>query len=131
MKFIDTSFLIDFIRGKVQDNDLIEELETTGPHITNTIVQFEFLSGGYGSRNKTEISIRKKLLERFIILPVDETAAEEAAILYADLKKKGEMIGQADILIVGTMKSRKITEIVSRNVQHFVKIEGINVRSWN
>jgi tRNA(fMet)-specific endonuclease VapC len=130
MKFVDTSFLIDFIRGKVDDNVLIEELENTGPHVTNTIVQFEFLAGGYGSKKKREILNRKRLLERFILLPIDEAGAEEAAIIFSELKKRGDMIGQADIIIAGTMRSRKIIEIVSRNVQHFEKIEGIKVISW-
>jgi predicted nucleic acid-binding protein len=42
------------------------------------------------------------LLERFIILLIDEIATEKAIILFADLINRGEMIGQADIIIAGT-----------------------------
>ncbi|MCH8908877.1 MAG: type II toxin-antitoxin system VapC family toxin, partial [Candidatus Heimdallarchaeota archaeon] len=105
MNFLDTNFLIDLLRGKVDDDDLLDELDRNGPHVTNTIVQFEFLFGGYNSKRSDEVDKRKSLLKKMIILPVDERSADEAAKLGSALKNKGESIGNADCLILGTMIS--------------------------
>lgn len=131
MKFLDTSFLIDVIRKNTAIKELLNEIDALGPHVTNTIVAHEFLVGAYGAKKiEEELKIRNDLLSRLIILNFDLNAANRSAQVEAELRKKGELIGGADILIVGTMLSRGIRTIVTKNIKHFEKINNIEVQTW-
>ncbi|MBD3227695.1 MAG: hypothetical protein GF329_05860 [Candidatus Lokiarchaeota archaeon] len=47
-------------------------MDKEGSHATNTIVVHEFLVGCYGADNpEKELGIRRKLLQKLIILPFD------------------------------------------------------------
>lgn len=74
--------------------------------------------------------MRNDLLSRIFVLNFDEDAADKSVQIEADLRTKGELIGGADILIVGTMLSRGIKTIVSNNTKHFNKISEIRVLTW-
>ena len=131
MKFLDTSFLIDIIRKSKSVKELLNEIDEHRPHVTNTIVAHEFLFGGYGAPNsEKELKIRNDLLSRMVILPFDLNAANRSAQIEAELRKHGELIGGADMLIVGTMLSRGITTIVTKNIKHFEKISEIKIQTW-
>ena len=128
MKFLDTSFLIDLIRKSPPAYKISKKLEQEGPHATSTIIVHEFLVGGYGAANpKTELAARRKTLQKLIILPFNLSAAEESAKIENELRKKGKLVGRADILIAGTMIANNITTIITRNTEHFERIKEINV----
>ena len=130
MKFIDTIFLIDIRRKNPTVNDILTQLDKEGIHAVSSLVAHEFLVGGYGSKSKNELKERKKLLQHFIIFPFDEEAAHYSAQIESDLRKRGQLIGIADTMIAGTMKSHGIDTIVTRNKKYFDKINGIKVLSW-
>lgn len=131
MKFIDTTFLIDIRRKNPHVNKILEQLDKEGIHAVSSLVAHEFLVGGYGSKSEDELEERKKLLQHFIIFPFDLDSADYSAQIESELRKKGKFIGVADIMIVGTMKSHGIDTIVTRNVKHFEKIDGIKVITWD
>ncbi|MHA2294051.1 MAG: type II toxin-antitoxin system VapC family toxin [Candidatus Hodarchaeales archaeon] len=131
MKFLDTSFLIDVIRKKTSVKELLDDIDEQGSHVTNTIVAHEFLVGAYGANNpEKELKIRNALLSRMIILNFDLNAATKSAEVETELRKTGKLIGGADILIAGTMLSRGIKTIVTKNVKHFEQISDIQIQSW-
>ncbi|MHA2227154.1 MAG: type II toxin-antitoxin system VapC family toxin [Candidatus Hodarchaeales archaeon] len=131
MKFLDTSFLIDVIRKKTSVKELLDDIDEQGSHVTNTIVAHEFLVGAYGANNpEKELKIRNDLLSRMIILNFDLNAATKSAEVETELRKTGKLIGGADILIAGTMLSRGIKTIVTKNVKHFEQISDIQIQSW-
>ncbi|NHI93746.1 MAG: type II toxin-antitoxin system VapC family toxin [Candidatus Lokiarchaeota archaeon] len=131
MKFFDTTFLIDIIRKFPSAETILDRLDKEGSHATNTIVVHEFLVGAYGARNSNkELRVRRKLLQKLIILSFDLKAAEESAKIENDLRKEGKLIGGADILIAGTMIANKITTIITRNSEYFDRIQGINTITY-
>jgi predicted nucleic acid-binding protein len=131
VKFLDTSFLIDVIRKKTSVKELLDDIDEQGSHVTNTIVAHEFLVGAYGANNpEKELKIRNDLLSRMIILNFDLNAATKSAEVETELRKTGKLIGGADILIAGTMLSRGIKTIVTKNVKHFEQISDIQIQSW-
>ena len=132
MKFFDTSFLIDIIRKHISAEAILDNLDKEGPHATSTIVVHEFLVGAYGARDSAkELVIRRNLLQRLIIIPFDLPAAEESARIEDDLRKKGNIIGGADMLIAVTMITNNITTIITRNAEHFDRISGITTISYS
>ena len=131
MKFIDTSFLIALLRKETAVKSLLKQLDKEGPHVTSTIVIHDLLVGAYGAKNpQKENEAREKAIQKLIVLNFDISAANQSAQIEAELRKEGKLIGGADILIAGTMKSRGIKTIVTHNVTHFERIKGIEVLSW-
>jgi tRNA(fMet)-specific endonuclease VapC len=131
LKFLDTSFLIDVIRKYNPVKTLLDDLDKEGPHVTNTIVAHEFLIGAFGALNsEKELKARNNLLSRIVILDFDLASANRSAIIEVELRARGEMIGGADILIAGTMISRGISTIVTKNIHHFEKIPQIKIQTW-
>ncbi|MFX1256647.1 MAG: type II toxin-antitoxin system VapC family toxin [Promethearchaeota archaeon] len=53
--------------------------------------------------------------------------AEKAAEIYDKLASKGEIIDDNDILIAGIMVINGIKKIITKNVKHFERIEGIEI----
>ena len=49
---------------------------------------------------------------------------------YADLHRRGKLIGDADILIAATAIENNLT-LVSNNQTHFSRITGLELNNWN
>ncbi|MCD6335029.1 MAG: type II toxin-antitoxin system VapC family toxin [Candidatus Latescibacteria bacterium] len=63
------------------------------------------------------------------VLPLSDDIIVQAAAIYADLHRRGELIGDADILI-GTTALVQGFGVVTNNVSHFGRIKGLFVESW-
>jgi tRNA(fMet)-specific endonuclease VapC len=64
-----------------------------------------------------------------LILPVTEPIAVRAASIYADLKSRGELVSDADILIAATAMEHGLA-VATGNVSHFERIAGLPVVNW-
>lgn len=63
------------------------------------------------------------------VLPLTEPIAVRAAAIYADLQLRGELIGDADILIAATALEHQLA-IATGNIFHFERIPGLQVVNW-
>ncbi|MEK6336419.1 MAG: type II toxin-antitoxin system VapC family toxin [Acidobacteriota bacterium] len=63
------------------------------------------------------------------ILSIDDTVILQAADIYADLYKRGELIADADILIAASALANGCG-IVTNNEAHFRRIVGLQVDNW-
>jgi len=75
---------------------------------------------------------RAKLLSLLPLIKIqsfDDLAAVEYGIIRADLKKRGKIIGQLDMLIAAHAKSRNLT-LVTNNTGEFERIEGLTLDNW-
>lgn len=128
--YLDTAFLIDIIQNNKGAVSLLEKLSDS-IQFTGSINVHEFLVGAYGSNNeKKELQSRRKVLNKLFILSFDQKSAEESAIIEGNLRKEGNFIGTADILIAGIMKSNGIKTIVTNNSKHFEKIEDLEILTY-
>jgi len=64
-----------------------------------------------------------------MILPVTDEIALEAAGIYADLRRRGELIGDADTLIAASALVHGLG-VVTNNEHHFRRINGLKVENW-
>jgi len=76
---------------------------------------------------------RQRVFEEFCnlnrVLPLDRAACQAAARIYADLKRRGDLIPDADILIAGIALAGGYT-VVTQNTKHFGRIMGLSVENW-
>jgi len=63
------------------------------------------------------------------MLPLTEPIAVRAAAIYAYLQLRGELIGDADILIAATALEYGLA-IATGNIVHFERIPGLQVVNW-
>lgn len=73
--------------------------------------------------------IRRELLDRIEILPVDEAVAEQAADLMAAVHQRGRSRSTEDLLIAATGLVYRLT-LVTHNVRDFSDIPGLRVEDW-
>ena len=131
MIFLDTSYLIDLLKGGVEATKLLDKLQSKAPFVTSTIVVYEFLVGAYNAEKpEKELEVRSKILKKLFIIDFDEKAANVAAEINVQLRKRGEIINSADILIAGSMLSNGISSLVSKNVKHFRRIKQLSIITW-
>jgi len=79
----------------------------------------------------------RKQLEQFLefssqntILPLTQEAADIAANVYADLRKKGQPIDDIDLLIAGTAMANGLA-VITQNRKHFDRITELEVEDWS
>jgi tRNA(fMet)-specific endonuclease VapC len=68
-------------------------------------------------------------LKPFEVLPFAGEAAEEYAEIRLQLERVGRPIGERDLLIAATAKSRRLT-VVTHNVREFARVSGLKVEDW-
>jgi tRNA(fMet)-specific endonuclease VapC len=69
------------------------------------------------------------LCQRSYILPLTDPIAVRAAAIYADLRQRGELIGDADIFIAATALEQGML-LATGNVGHYERIPGLQTVNW-
>jgi tRNA(fMet)-specific endonuclease VapC len=96
----------------------------------SSITLFELQYGVEKSkyRQRSEDALAKFLLPLNLI-DLDRWGAEEAAVIRAQVEKKGISIGPYDLLIAGLARSRDLT-LVTNNIREFERIGGLRLENW-
>ena len=55
--------------------------------------------------------------------------AKTAAVIQADLRKKGTEIGHTDTLIAGIAIANRL-QLITNNTEHFKRIKGLEMANW-
>jgi predicted nucleic acid-binding protein len=63
------------------------------------------------------------------IIPFTRAAAVLAGDIWADLKRRGLLIGEVDTLIAGIAMSEGLA-VATRNTSHFGRVSGLSVVDW-
>lgn len=121
MIIADTDVLIDFLRGQGAGADRVAlELEA-GLLATTVVTRFELLAGARNERQRSAVMV---LLDGLVTLPLDTTAADQAAEIRRSLQSEGRDIGMADSLIAGITVARRGV-LLTRNRRHFDRVPGL------
>ncbi|MGQ4874790.1 MAG: type II toxin-antitoxin system VapC family toxin [Promethearchaeota archaeon] len=132
MAVIDTDFLVSYLRGKENADEIFKKLLNEHKALKTTIFNAaELYKGCYKMKNvvKGLIDVKNLLSSLKEILIFDEMAVQEYAKISIDLEKKGEPIGVFDELIASICLANN--EILySGNTQHFEKVPGLLICNW-
>ncbi len=80
-------------------------------------------------KSKEVLIETNSLLKSMDILGFDRSAAAKAADIHAKLVKSGKPLDIQDVLIAGIVIANK-EELVTRDIDHFSRIQGLRCRSW-
>jgi len=96
----------------------------------NGISYYEVKRGLLAANATAKLTTFSKICEEFGIILLDNQAIfDKASEIYADLKQRGELIGDADILIAAMALTQNLV-LVSDNTDHFQRIRGITLENW-
>ncbi|MCP4125421.1 MAG: type II toxin-antitoxin system VapC family toxin [Bacteroidetes bacterium] len=126
---LDTDTSIYWLNGDENIRNKAEQVGYSNLRIT-VITLAELKYGAYNSRKiKANLRNINKFLRKVKAFPLDHGAADGFGKLKADLVKKGESIGDFDILIAAiTINYKGI--LVTNNTEHFKRIPGLCYENW-
>lgn len=124
--FLDTSIIVDCLKGKRGQTDFVSSLK--GELSTSYVCLAELFEGIFRVNNRTELE--KGLLD-FIsgldnVYGLDAEIAKEFGKIRWELKKKGKVIEDLDILIAATCTVNNLTLITS-NEKHFGRVNSLQI----
>ena len=124
---LDSTVLIDFLRGDPEQTSFVQEHELLGTLFTTVINAFELYIGAYRCQQKeNNLRLVKELLSRLQILPLHPDIAQRAAEICAQLERDGNAIDFKDLL-VGIIALDAGCSVKTDNKKHFNRIPGLKV----
>lgn len=123
---IDSDWVASFLRGRQDAHALFQRLAPMGIAIS-LITYGEIYEGIYYVQDPMAIEgVFRRFLRGVTILPLNQTMMREFARVRGDLRRSGQIIGDADILIGVTALYHNLT-IVTRNTSHFQRIPNLQL----
>jgi tRNA(fMet)-specific endonuclease VapC len=124
--FLDTSICIDVLRinGPYRSCELIEKIRTEHTGYISVISVAELSAGAYLSNRRDAVKKTEELLIHLKNVELSESIAFHGGKIFASLSKIGRKIEFNDCLIAATAQSLGFNEIVTRNGDHFNRIEN-------
>ena len=126
---LDTNTCVDAIK---RDSRVLRRLQEHGPDdfgVSAITVAELWFGAAKSSRPRETRSSVDSFLKPFEVLPFASEAAEESAETRLQLERAGRPIGERDLLIAATAKSRRLT-VVTHNVREFGRVPGLDVEDW-
>jgi tRNA(fMet)-specific endonuclease VapC len=127
MLVLDTSFIIDAMRGNKEALRLLGDLEKEDDLLCTTSMNaLELFRGAYLSRNRDEkIAKVRRILEQLLVLPITEETYDVYGAISASLSSEGQQMGDFDEIIAAIAISHGGT-VVTRD-RHFDRLPMMKV----
>lgn len=131
MVCLETSFIIDVLRGDKAIETLLTKYDNSDEDVFVTAPSvMEIVKGAYlGLNSEREIGKIKDFLFSVIVLNFDEESAFFAGEIESQMRKEGNIIDVEDIMI-GAIAKYNDEKLITRNVKHFSRIEGLDVEGY-
>lgn len=127
---VDTDILSYYFKGdlKVVErfNDYLKSFDLINISI---ISYYEILAGLKFKKAEKQIKEFEIFVNNNTIIHISEDSAKLSAGIYADLRKKGLIVGASDILIAGLALDSELT-LITNNEKHYSSIKGLKIENW-
>ncbi len=131
MYLLDTNICIYAIKQKHEKLlVLLKKKSDEGLFISSlTVAELEF-----GVQNSRQVDRNRiallKFLSYFNILNFDGSDAIEYGRIKTELRKRGQIIGQIDLLLAAQAMNREMT-LVTNNMKEFQRVRDLNIEDWS
>ena len=130
MIFLDTDTLSYFLSGNTAVIEKVNETVNNNIQICLTGINvYEFLKGLRFRSKKDEEREFNNFLKDIGIFHLDNNAIQTAADIYANLRKRGITVGDADILIASIVMVHN-GKLITNNTRHYKNINGLIIENW-
>lgn len=127
---LDTTFLIDVMKRDERVSELVADVSVSGASLVTTTSIMELWEGiHHADSTRNERKRVEELLEDVREVPFDRECAMKAGKVNEALVSAGEPIDVEDVMIGATAIVHDVP-VVTRNVSHFDRIDGLDVVSY-
>jgi predicted nucleic acid-binding protein len=124
---VDSDRVADWLNGIPTTVQLLSSLAPHGLAISQ-VSYGEIYEGIYYGRNpKQSERVLRQFLRTVDVLPLTRRIWRRFARERGDLRRKGQLIGDLDLLIAATALEHQLT-LVTGNTQHFARIPGLGLQ---
>lgn len=125
---LDTSTIIDYLRGKQPVVELLNTIE--GELHSSYVCLAELYEGIYRVTNsaKVEESVNKFFASLSFVYGIDAKVAQKFGEIRAGLKRKGEIIEDLDLILAATCLVNNLT-LITANKKHFSHVPDLQIYS--
>lgn len=129
MYLLDTDTVIYSLKGEpAVEKNLREHFHD--PLKMSVITLMELYYGAHKSQKIASNLAKIKTLEiSFQVIPIGEESAEIFGMTRAQLEKAGSPLDDFDLIIASCALSNNLV-LVTNNVRHFQRIEGLKLTNW-
>jgi tRNA(fMet)-specific endonuclease VapC len=121
---VDTDWIIDSLHGRSSATQTLLELAPQGLAIS-LISYGELYQGAYYATDPlVALTGSRQFLRGKRLLPLTKVVMERFGVVRGDLQRRGQTIGDPDILIAATALHHDLT-LLTRNLRHFTRIPGL------
>lgn len=123
---IDSDWVIDALRGTHEAHALFTHL--TAEALAISLVTYGEVYEGiyYGRSQRVSEEAFRRFLQGVTILPLNRSIMRRFARIRGDLRNRGAIIGDPDILIAATALHHSLM-MVTHNRQHFQRVPGLQL----
>ena len=127
---LDTDILSELFKGHERvATEASAYIRQHGNITISAITKYEILKGLKAKKASKQISAFQTFCSLNDVLPITDAAIEKASDIYAELKEKGNLISDADILVAAISMVNDYV-LISNNTNHFSRIEGLRLDNW-
>lgn len=130
MAVLDTSIMVSLLKDDEGAKEKIGSLERSGERISTTVITaYELLkSAQISSKSEENLGKVRELISSLQVLSLSIGSCEQASKIYMELRQRGKMIGEFDILIAAIVRSFD-EKLVSKD-SDFKVVRGLEVIDW-
>lgn len=127
---LDTNILIEILRNNPTVLTHMRAAITAGRDVQiNALSYYEARRGLLNTHRGDKLRKFDSFCRSFGIVYLNRVALDRASEIYSDLKKKGRLIEDADILIAAIVLVNNAV-LVTDNASHFQRIAGLKIENW-
>jgi tRNA(fMet)-specific endonuclease VapC len=93
------------------------------------ITRYEILRGLHAKGAPRQIAQFLATCRAGIVYPLTEAVVDRAAEIYGSLRRRGQPISDADLLIAATALLHDLS-LVTGNEDHFKRLDGLRIINW-
>ncbi len=95
----------------------------------SVVTYYEIMHGLLFKDAKKQLKAFQIFVNDCRILPLTTEIADISAVIYADLRRKNQIIGHTDVLIGATALHHDL-KVVTNNQNHFTRIPNLELDNW-
>ncbi len=127
---LDTDILSLLLRQQpIVINRATEYLINYKKYTFSLITRYEILRGLKAKNAIRQLATFDEFCQNSEILPITEGVISYASDIYANLYQRGQLVGDADILIAATALTFKLV-LSTNNQSHFSRIAVLKIDNW-
>ena len=127
---LDTNIISAFLKKDLRVVSRVSDyLESFDRLTINIISYYEILRGLKDLGNEEKLRKFEEFVQENEFISIGKDAVIKAAEIYAYLKKQGNLIEDADILMASIAIVENLV-LVTNNIKHFERIESLATENW-